>query len=216
MDGRRGPAGGVSKKSSQAFQKTGWDRQTIMLNVSRAGRGLPKLLEREMDTAKPENLMPFNVWSRSAEAIEQPMSNFAHTPFELDGVAYASIEGFYVSLLFLDPSKRLKLARLYGLVVSRMGKKSKIKRDKLKTCYAGEWFDLGSEAHLGLVKRALRAKLEAHPDIARAFVATMLRPIVHETGHPDSPDTEFPAAVFCRLLSELRGEFAALEKEAEA
>jgi predicted NAD-dependent protein-ADP-ribosyltransferase YbiA (DUF1768 family) len=170
-----------------------------------------------MDTAKPEiSLLPLNVWSRSAEAIGQLMSNFAHTPFELDGVVYASIEGFYVSLLFLDPARRLKLARLYGLVVSRMGKKSKIKRDKLKTCYAGEWFDLGSEAHLGLVKRALRAKLQAHPDIARAFVATVPRPIVHEIGHPDPPDAEFPAPVFCRLLSELRDEFSILEKGAEA
>jgi hypothetical protein len=170
-----------------------------------------------MDIAKPEiSLLPLNVWSRSAEAIGQLMSNFAHTPFELDGVAYASIEGFYVSLLFLDPAKRLKLAGLYGLVVSRMGKKSKIKRDKLKTCYAGEWFDLGSEPHLRPLKRALRAKLEAHSDIARAFVATAPRPIVHEIGHPDPPDAEFPAPVFCRLLSELRDEFAVLEKGAEA
>jgi predicted NAD-dependent protein-ADP-ribosyltransferase YbiA (DUF1768 family) len=186
-------------------------------NVSRGAYGLSKLLEGEMNTAKPEiDLLPFNVWSRSEEEAGQLMSNFAHTPFELDGVAYASIEGFYVSLLFLDPARRLKLAGLYGLVVSRMGKKSKIRRDKLKTCYTGEWFDLGSEPHLRLVKRALRAKLEAHPDIARAFVATMPRPIVHETGHPDAPDAEFPAAVFCRLLGELRGEFAVLEKEAEA
>jgi predicted NAD-dependent protein-ADP-ribosyltransferase YbiA (DUF1768 family) len=170
-----------------------------------------------MNTAEPEiNLAPLNVWSRSGDEIGRLMSNFAHTPFELDGLAYASIEGFYVSLLFLDPAKRLKLARLYGLVVSQMGKKSKIKKHKLKTCYAGEWFDLGSEAHLGLLKRSLRAKLEAHPDIARAFVATAPRPIIHETGHPDPPDAEFPASVFCRLLSELRDEFAALEKSTAA
>jgi predicted NAD-dependent protein-ADP-ribosyltransferase YbiA (DUF1768 family) len=188
-----------------------------VLNVSRGAPGLSKLLEGEMNTAKPEiDLLPFNVWSRSEEEIGRLMSNFAHTPFELDGVAYASIEGFYVSLLFLEPAKRLKLARLYGLVVSQMGKKSKIKKCKLKTCYAGEWFDLGSEPHLKLLKRALRAKLEAHPDIARAFVATASRPIVHETGHPDPPDAEFPAPVFCRLLSELRDEFAVLEKGATA
>ena len=49
-----------------------------------------------MDTAKPEiDLLPFNVWSRSEEEIGRLTSNFAHTPFELDGVAYASFEGFY-------------------------------------------------------------------------------------------------------------------------
>jgi hypothetical protein len=197
-------AGGIQEKPGLA---------AIMLNGSRGARGFPNCW-RGMDTAKPEiDLLPFNVWSRSEEEIGRLMSNFARTPFELDGVAYASFEGFYISLLFLDPAKRLKLSRLYGLVVSRMGKRSKIKRDRLKTCYAGGWFDLGSETHLRLVKRALRAKLEAHPNIARAFVATKPRSIAHETGHPHAPDVEFPASVFCRILSELSDEFAALRVE---
>lgn len=163
-----------------------------------------------MDSAKSEaSLAPFNVWSRSEEEIGQLMSNFAHTPFELDGVAYGSIEGFYVALLFLEPARREKIAPLYGVVAKRMGKKSKLKR----TCYNGDWFDLGSEAHLALVKRAIRAKLEAHPEIARAFVATAPRPIVHETGDPDPPDAEFPAPVFCKILTELRDEFSASGKD---
>jgi predicted NAD-dependent protein-ADP-ribosyltransferase YbiA (DUF1768 family) len=114
-----------------------------------------------------------NVYSRSDDEIGRLMSNFAHTPFVLDGIEYGSIEGFYVSLLFLDPAKRLKLGRLYGMVVKRMGKKSRL----TKTCYGHDWFDLGSEAHIGLIKRAIRAKLDAHPDIARAFVATAPRPM---------------------------------------
>jgi predicted NAD-dependent protein-ADP-ribosyltransferase YbiA (DUF1768 family) len=148
---------------------------------------------------------PFNVYSRSEEEIGRLMSNFAHTPFTLDGIEYGSIEGFYVALRFLDPAKRLKLGRMYGLVVKRMGMKSRL----TTTCYRGKWFELGSDPHIALVKRALRAKLAAHPEIARAFVATAPRPIVHETGHPDRPDAEFPAPVFCRLLSELRDEFSA-------
>ena len=59
---------------------------------------------------------------------------------------------------------------------------------------------------MGLIKRAIRAKLGAHPDIARAFAATAPRPIIHDTGHPEPPDTEFPAVVFCRVLTELREE----------
>jgi len=149
-------------------------------------------------------VIPFNVYSRSEEEIGRLMSNFAHTPFTLDGVEYGSIEGFYVALRFLDPAKRLKLGRMYGLVVKRMGMKSRL----TTTCYGGEWFELGSDPHIALIKRALRAKLAAHLEIARAFVATAPRPIVHETGHPDPPGAEFPAHVFCRLLSELRDEFA--------
>jgi len=145
------------------------------------------------------------VYSRADEEIGRLMSNFAHTPFVLDGVAYGSVESFYVSLLFLDPAKRHKLAPLYGGVVKRMGMKSRLK----VTRYGDAEFALGSDAHVALIKRAIRAKLEAHPKIACAFVATAPRPIVHDTGVPDRPDAEFPAPVFCRILTELRDEFAA-------
>jgi predicted NAD-dependent protein-ADP-ribosyltransferase YbiA (DUF1768 family) len=62
-----------------------------------------------MDGEMP--LTPLNVYSRSTENIGRLMSNFAHTPFVLDGVEYASIEGFYVALKFLDPTKRAKVSR---------------------------------------------------------------------------------------------------------
>lgn len=148
------------------------------------------------------SLKPLNVYSRSDEKIGRLMSNFAHTPFTLDGVTYASVEGFYVALKFLDEDKRTRMATLYGPVAKSMGKKSRL----VTTCYRGEWFELGSETHHALIKRALRAKLEAHPEIARAFVATRPRPIVHETGRPDPAGARFPATVFCRVLTELRDE----------
>jgi predicted NAD-dependent protein-ADP-ribosyltransferase YbiA (DUF1768 family) len=151
------------------------------------------------------DLRPLNIYSRSDEEIGRLMSNFAHTPFTLDGVPYASVEGFYVALKFLNEVKRAKLAKLYGAVVKRRGKKSKL----TKTCYRDEWFDLGSDRHHALVKRAIRAKLEAHPQITKAFIATRPRPIIHETGYPDPPGAEFPATVFCRILTELREELAA-------
>jgi len=153
-------------------------------------------------------LPPLNVYSRSTEEIGRLMSNFAHTPFVLDGIEYASVEGFYVALKFLEPAKRAKLSRLYGLVAKQMGKKSKIER----SCYGGEWFSFGSQAHLELIKRAIRAKLDAHRHIARAFAATAPRPIIHDTGHPDPPDSEFPASVFCRILSELRDEIRSIHQ----
>jgi predicted NAD-dependent protein-ADP-ribosyltransferase YbiA (DUF1768 family) len=150
------------------------------------------------------SLKPLNVYSRSDEEIGRLLSNFAHTPFTLDGVTYASVEGFYVALKFLDEDKRARMAALYGPVVKNMGKKSKL----VTTRYQGEWFDLGSKTHHALVKRAIRAKLEAHPEIARASVSTLPRPIVHETGRPDPVGARFPAAVFCRMLTELREELA--------
>lgn len=147
---------------------------------------------------------PLNVYSRSDEEIGRLMSNFARTPFLLDGVMYASVEGFYVSLKFLDDAKRAKMAGLYGAVVKRMGMRSRL----TSSHYRGEWFALGSEGHFALVKRAIRAKLAAHPHIAAAFVATRPRPIVHETGRLNGPGSEFPDAVFCEILAELREELA--------
>jgi hypothetical protein len=70
--------------------------------------------------------------------------------------------------------------------------------------YGPERIGLGTAEHVGLIKRAIRAKLVAHPAIASAFFATRPRPIVHETGYEDAADSEFPKAVLCRLLTELR------------
>jgi predicted NAD-dependent protein-ADP-ribosyltransferase YbiA (DUF1768 family) len=151
-------------------------------------------------------LKPLNVWSRSDEEIGRLLSNFAHTPFELDGIAYASVEGFYVSLLIQSStSRREKTRRLWGLRAKREMPHVK----PLVIEYQGRRFDLGSPEHHGLIKRAIAAKLAAHPDIAWSFVATRPRPIAHETGHPDPPDAEFPKEVLCRILGELREEFAA-------
>ena len=47
-------------------------------------------------------LTPLNVYSRSTENIGRLMSNFAHTPFVLDGVE---------NLRPLNPTKRAKVSR---------------------------------------------------------------------------------------------------------
>jgi predicted NAD-dependent protein-ADP-ribosyltransferase YbiA (DUF1768 family) len=43
-------------------------------------------------------LEPLNIWSMSPEAIGRDMSNFAHTPFVLDGVVFGSVDALYVWL----------------------------------------------------------------------------------------------------------------------
>lgn len=133
------------------------------------------------------------------------MSNFAHTPFTLDGVRYASVEAFYASLL-LAPQKRERVRKMYGV-------RAKHEIPKVKPAifeYGGEKIGLGTAEHIALIKRAIRGKLGAHPAIASAFLATRPRPIVHETGYEDAADSEFPKAVLCRLLGELREELASL------
>jgi hypothetical protein len=150
-------------------------------------------------------MKPLNVWSKSDEEIGRFMSNFANTPFVLDGIQYSSIEGLYAALLIQNnEARQSKVRRLWGIRA-----KHEIPKNKPQVIlYNGESFRLGSKEHIWLIKRAIRAKLEAHPEIATAFVATRPRPIVHETGYPDAPDAEFPKEVFCKVLEELREEFA--------
>jgi predicted NAD-dependent protein-ADP-ribosyltransferase YbiA (DUF1768 family) len=157
----------------------------------------------------PPNERPLNVSSGTQEAIGKLMSNFAHTPFTLDGRKYASVEGFYVSLKFLEPEERAAVAQLHGREARAAGRSSTL----VHTSYEGDEFELGSEAHHALVKRAIRAKLAQHPEIAEAFVATHPRPLVHRTGRPEPRNTKLPGVVFCRILSELREELVAARRK---
>ena len=146
-----------------------------------------------------------NIWSKSDEEIGRLLSNFAHLPFELDGLEYASVEAFYASILIVgNDEKRNRVRGFWGIKAKRY-----IPKNKPETFeYHGEEIGLGSDEHHALVKRAIRAKLEAHPEVLEAFLATRSRPLVHETGYPEKPGSEFPHAVFCRILSELRDELA--------
>ncbi|MEZ5585027.1 MAG: hypothetical protein R3F37_21720 [Candidatus Competibacteraceae bacterium] len=150
-------------------------------------------------------MKPLNVWSRSEEEIGRLLSNFAHTPFQLDGIDYASVEAFYAALLIQNnETKKARVRTYWGIRAKHEIPKTKPER----ILHNGKHFGLGSEAHHAQIKRAIRAKLAAHPEIASAFVATRPRVIVHETGYPEKPDAEFPHGVFCRILTELREEFA--------
>ena len=61
----------------------------------------------------PADTTPLNIWSRSEEEIGRLMSHFAHTPFELDGVAFGSVEAFYTWLI-AGPARRPRVAPLWG------------------------------------------------------------------------------------------------------
>ena len=143
---------------------------------------------------------PINISSASEEEIGQQMSNFAAMPFTLDGRNYASVEGFYVGLKFLDAESRAKAASLAGADAYAFGKASVLK----ETEYGGKRFSLGGPEHHALIARAIRAKLDAHPDLANAFAATHPRPIIHVTREPERPGTFMPGVALCRILTELR------------
>lgn len=148
---------------------------------------------------------PINVSSASDEEIGRLMANFGATPFTLDGRRYETVESFYVGLKFLGAAERAAIAAMPARQAWELGKTSTL----TETEYEGRRFALGGPEHHALIERAIRAKLAAHPDLARDFAATHPRPIVHDTGQPERPGTFLPAVTLVRILTKLRVELVA-------
>ena len=149
---------------------------------------------------------PLNAGSLDEE-IGEWMSNLTPARFTLGGVSWASVEALYIALRTLDMEERMKLSELSGLKAKHRGRKLR-KRNLVITQFDGRCFELGSAQHHEVVKEAIKAKLLAHPNKCAQFVATRPRTIVHDTGFPESRFTQLPAAVFCRILTELREELS--------
>jgi hypothetical protein len=148
----------------------------------------------------PENERPVNIGSSNGELIAKEMSNFEHSPFTLDGRTFQSVEGFYVWLKFAgDAEKQAAAQNMYSYEAKQFGKQS----TNTTTEYDGKTITLGSEEHHALIKRAIAAKLEQHPDIARRFAETYPRPIIHDFGYPEPP-SRLPAKDFAKILTDLR------------
>ncbi|MEQ1830032.1 MAG: hypothetical protein ABL921_28990, partial [Pirellula sp.] len=143
---------------------------------------------------------PINVWAGSDEPIGRLMSNLAHTPIVIDGLEFASVEAF-ISWLVTDPTKVEKRERIRGY----WGRRSKTCAPKhwpVKISYRDCEFEVRSHEFYKLIKKAIRIKLETHPEITNEFLKSRPRPIVHViSGEPKSPS-------FVSMISELRDEFS--------
>ncbi|MBA4027306.1 MAG: hypothetical protein C0473_03595 [Cyanobacteria bacterium DS3.002] len=163
--------------------------------------------ELKLTTAR-DLMAPLNVSSKSSDDIGRLMSNFAETPFTLKGQRFASVEGFYQSLKFTDAEMRSRVANMSGPIAKSFGRKGTAEA----ATFEGNTFPFGSAQHHDLIKDALRAKLEQHPQIAAEFISTHPRPIVHDTGRRATTKTSFSEATFTRILSELRDELISKPK----
>jgi predicted NAD-dependent protein-ADP-ribosyltransferase YbiA (DUF1768 family) len=119
---------------------------------------------------------PINVVSDSPNPVARLISNFATTPFELDGQRYESVESFWQSLKFISDEDRRRLAQLNGPDAraegDRQGYGSTI-------CYRGEEIAVGTAAHWQLMENACRAKFDQNAEARGALLATGERPLVH-------------------------------------
>lgn len=87
------------------------------------------------------------------------ISNFAATPFVIDGVSCASAEGGIQAPKFPNPEMQRHVCSLVGRAAKFAGKKAakRIRRQQ-KVWWQGQEFGFRSKEHFALIERMLRAK----------------------------------------------------------
>jgi|GEM_PF-762358 phosphoserine phosphatase/predicted NAD-dependent protein-ADP-ribosyltransferase YbiA (DUF1768 family) len=132
------------------------------------------------------------------------LSNFAATPFVLDGVRYASVEGFWQMMKYPegddDPRQsagpftftRQAVAQMVAFDAKGAGKEAStlLKRASISwISYGGkrlEYKGADADAHYTLIRRAMSAKLKQNPRVLRLLLSTgdlTLRPDHHPSPH---------------------------------
>lgn len=153
------------------------------------------------------------------------LSNFAATPFEMDGKAYASVEGFWQMMLYPESGtdergrdKRVtwkytrdQVAQMTAFEAKQAGT---LAEENMKTLgidwvtYNGKRFPYRSTTpgeHYRLIVAAMRAKLEQNPEVKRILVATgdlVLKPDHHGEENPP-PEWKYNE-IWMQLRTELR------------
>ena len=141
-----------------------------------------------------------NILSTSPDGRARLLSNFAHTPFILDGVAVASVEGFWQGLKLDEGSPlREQAFALWGLQAQRMKWKT---RPREHFIWQGRLIPVGSAEHLALLRRALVAKFTQSETARAALLATRGLTLTHNVAQ--SSQTVLPGAVFTQMLMDLR------------
>jgi predicted NAD-dependent protein-ADP-ribosyltransferase YbiA (DUF1768 family) len=119
---------------------------------------------------------PINIHSRLADPELRLIGNLAHTPFELDGRSYQSVEGFWQGLKFIDPDDRARLADLHGSAAKRAGEEAP-PHETFE--YHGERIRVGRPDHWRLMRQACQAKFTQNEAARRALLSTGDRPLTH-------------------------------------
>lgn len=135
-----------------------------------------------------------------------PISNLAHTPFELGGQRYASVEAFWQGLKRLDPAERRSMARLWGSEAKEQG--GGVEQPSA-FAYEGVMIGAGSSEHWALMRAACEAKFTQHDAARIALLATGERWLTHKVRR-DSRTIPgvIMADIWMRIRTRLRDEEA--------
>jgi len=146
--------------------------QVFRLSAIKGGSALMQALGPEAEACR----IAINITSQTPEPLRL-ISNFAHTPFRLDGLGYESIEGFWQGLKFPDAADRRRLAALHGSDARDAGHGAPAADTFI---YFGDTVRVGTFDHWRLMERACRAKFDQHAAAREALLSTRKRPLVHQ------------------------------------
>jgi predicted NAD-dependent protein-ADP-ribosyltransferase YbiA (DUF1768 family) len=148
-----------------------------------------------------------NIAANSDDWRGVALSNFCLSPFVLDGVLLASVEGFIQGIKFPPGSPLRDLAFAASGFAA---KEFSARADGKGVWWREERHDYGSPGHLVLIERAIRARIAQNSGLQAALVSTGNATIVHETGVAESPGTSLQAIDFCRIMTTIRTELSSV------
>ena len=142
-----------------------------------------------------------NVSAKSDDLRAARLSNFSPDAFTLGRLTFASVEGFIQGIMWpLEHPNRVAAFASVGFAAKRFGRTA----ERTFIWWQGLAAPFGSPDHHWLITQAIKAKFEQNPDAMAALVATKGLTLIHDLGHPESPTTSLPAAVFCAILTRVR------------
>ena len=148
-----------------------------------------------------------NILSTS-EGPEAVLSNFAATPFCVDGVACGSVEGFLQGLKEEGVEKQGRICLKHGYEAKRAStrKRNRKVREGGMVWWLGRAVPYQSEEYYALIERAMRGKFAGSEEARRVLKETGGAELTHETGKPEAASTSFPKVRFLGMLNAIRAE----------
>jgi predicted NAD-dependent protein-ADP-ribosyltransferase YbiA (DUF1768 family) len=195
---KRGTLVVVPQTDEEREHLAGWKAEQaghVLYLQATSGEGLALFDLGAKDDACNE---PVQVSSMVKDPVIQLLSNFAATPFELDGLEYASVESFWQGLKFEDRVERRRVAALPGKQARAAGQS----REYTATVtYQGEVIPVGTWRHWALMERACQAKFTQHEEARLALLSTGTRPLVHRMRRDSKT---IPGAIMAEIWMRIR------------
>lgn len=146
---------------------------------------------------------PLNITSQSPPPLDL-ISNFAATPFHLDGADYASVEGFWQSLRHPEGEARRHVAALSGAAAKKAG----VGPAPERFAYRGRSLLWGTHDHWMLMRSACAAKFAQHTAARDALVGTGDRILEHRLRRDSR---SIPGALMAQIWMDIRRRLRASE-----